>query len=57
MSKFSKNPFGRIQGKEEFKTSLPFKLDKQNAINAVEDSIKSWKREKKKLNQNFLQVF
>ncbi len=48
MSKFSKNPFGRIQGKEEFKTSLPFKLDKQNAINAVEDSIKSWKREKKK---------
>ena len=53
MSKFSKNPFGRIQGKEEFKTSLPFKLDKQNAINAVEDSIKSWKREKKKTKSKF----
>ena len=47
MPRFSKNPFAGIQGKEQYKTSLPFKLDKQKAIYAVENSIKSWNKEKK----------
>ena len=53
MPKYSSDPFAGIQGKEEFKTSLPFKLDKQKAINAVEDSIKCWNRHKKKTKSKF----
>ena len=39
MPRFSKNPFAGIQGKEQYKTSLPFKLDKECNKPTVNDEL------------------
>ena len=48
MNKVSKDPFGGIKGDATFKTSSPFKIDKEEALKQIQNSINIWKKKKKK---------
>ena len=39
MNKVSKDPFGGIKGDATFKTSSPFKIDKEEALKQIQKSI------------------
>ena len=55
MNKVSKDPFGGIKGDATFKTSSPFKIDKEEALKQIQKSINNWK--KKKIKKTFLGKF
>ena len=48
MNKVSKDPFGGIKGDATFKTSSPFKIDKEEALKQIQNSINNWKKKKTK---------
>ena len=50
MNKVSKDPFGGIKGDATFKTSSPFKIDKEEALKQIQKSINNWKKKKNKKN-------
>ena len=55
MNKVSKDPFGGIKGDATFKTSSPFKIDKEEALKQIQKSINNWK--KNKIKKTFLGKF
>ena len=47
MNKVSKDPFGGIKGDVTFRSSSPFKIDKEEALKQIQSSINNWKKKKK----------
>ena len=50
MIKVSKDPFGGIKGDVTFRSSSPFKIDKEEALKQIQSSINNWKKKKKTKN-------
>ncbi len=56
MIKAFKDPFGGIKGDQTFKSSSPFKIDKEQALKDIQNSIAKWKGKDKKKSSFFSKI-